>query len=48
MTSKTKWESRDKDKPKPRTKRVVHPKKYTDPVDDLDKYIEEELESDDS
>ena len=45
MTSKTKWESRDKDKPTPRTKKSVHPKRYTDPIDDVDKYIEIELQS---
>ena len=43
MTSKTKWESRDKDKQKTRVKRVVHPKKYTDPITDINLFIDEEM-----
>ena len=30
---------------KPLVKRKPHPKKYTDPIDNLEKYIQEELES---
>jgi hypothetical protein len=28
----------------PKVRKTVHPKKYTDPIEDIDAYIEEELE----
>jgi len=30
----------------PKKPRARHPKKYTDPIEDVDQYIEEELEAD--
>lgn len=33
------------EKEKPVKKRVPHPKKYTDPIENLKEFIEEELES---
>lgn len=45
--SKTNRDRRDGNLDRP-AKRKPHPKRYTDPIEDVDKYIIEELEGDDN